>query len=91
MLNSAEQEILIDHKHKYIKNAQISCSDKPRMLKISCSAELSMKLFFITSGPDQGLHYLHFQLHLLKGKVSHILIVVQTVGGRGPLYLGHSG
>ena len=65
MLNSAEHEILTAHKYKHIKTLNFfSGSGKPKMLffllinvkcsgKISCSAELNIKIFFITSGPYQ--------------------------------------
>ena len=70
MLNSAEHEILNACKYKNIKKFSIFAgSDRPRMLffltfmsrKNSCSAELSMKKSFITSGP----RYLSFKTVIL--------------------------
>ena len=44
--------------------------------EISCAAELSMKFFFITSGPDLGLHSLHLSVQLQK--VNMVLTVISA-------------
>ena len=66
MLNSAEHEFFSTHKFDYANkqrnfHAQLCLARKNFLLlvicdllagQISCSAELTMEIFFITSGPD---------------------------------------